>query len=68
MKIHQHKHLCIFSVTARTLQACFLPNSDLQRGPNSKFAKAASLKQQFLSQLKCSILGHVALLSGVDFS
>lgn len=67
MKIRQHKHLCIFSVTARTLKASFLPNSDLQKDPNSKFAKTAFLKQQFLSQLKCSILGHAAL-SGVDFS
>lgn len=68
MKTQQHNHLCIFSVTARTPQACFLPKSDEQKGPNSKFAKAAFLKQQLLSQLKCSILGHAALLSGVDFS
>jgi len=68
MKIQQRKHLCTFPVTARTPQACFLPKSGLQRGPNSKFAKATFLKQQFLSQLKRSILGHAALLPDVDFS
>lgn len=45
-----------------------LPNSDLQRDPNSKLTKAAFLKQVFFSQLKSSISGHAALLPGFNFS
>lgn len=62
------KPLGIFSVTARTLQEHLLPDSDLQRDPHSKLAKAAFLKQVFFNQLECSISGHAGLLPGVNFS